>query len=81
MENQEKINPTAYVKVLDIFLDRLTVKRIIPIPYKNAVNEVLYDMDSMFDDEDNRKAFRGVIDNFKEQTNLEGWYEGEYDNR
>ena len=81
MENQEKINTTAYVKVLDIFLDRLTVKRIIPIPYKNAVNEVLYDMDSMFDDEENRKAFRGVIDNFTEQTNLEGWYEGEYDNR
>ena len=80
MEQTGKIDPTAYVKVLDIFLDRLTVKRIIPIPFGNAVNEVLYDMDTMFDDEENRKAFRGVIDNFTEQTNLKGWYEGDYDN-
>ena len=79
MEKQEKIDPTAYVKVLDIFLDRLTVKRIIPIPFGNAVNEVLFDMDTMFEDEENRKAFRGVIDNFTEQTNPKGWYEGDYD--
>jgi len=79
MEQTEKINPTAYVKAIDIFMDRLVVKRIIPIPFKDAVNQVLYDMDSMFDDDENRQAFRMVIDNFREMTNLEGWYEGEYE--
>lgn len=81
MEEKDKLNPAAYVKVLEIFLDRMMVKKIIPIPYKNALNEVLFDMDTMFEDEENRIAFRGAIENFKEQTNLQGWYEGEFDKR
>jgi hypothetical protein len=80
MEQKEKTNPTAYVKALVIFLDRLLVKKIIPIPFEDAVQQVLFDMDSMFEDEDNRQAFRKVIGKFQEMTNLEGWYEGEYDN-
>jgi len=36
-------------------------------------------MDSMFDDDENRQAFRRVMDNFREMTNLEGWYEGDYE--
>jgi len=74
-----KINPNAYLKALEIFLDRLMVKKMIPIDYKDAVDQVLFDMDNMFEDEENRKAFRDVVKNFKEVTNLEGWYEGEYD--
>jgi len=81
MEQTEKTNPTAYIKALEIFLDRLLVKKMIPIPFEDAVQQVLFDMDSMFEDEDNRQAFRRVIGNFQEMTNLEGWYEGEYDNR
>jgi len=80
MEQKEKLNPAAYVRALEIFLDRMMVKKIIPIQYENAINEVLFDMDSMFEDEENRIAFRGAIENFMEQTDLKGWYEGEYDN-
>ncbi len=77
-EKPYKLNPAAYVKVLEIFLDRLLVKKIIPIRFEDAVNQVLFDMDTMFEDEDNRKAFREVIRNFEENTDLEGWYNDEY---
>ena len=80
-ETKGKINPTAYIKAIEIFLDRLSVKKIIPIPYKDAVNQVLFDMDSMFDDDENREAFRDVIKNFTEVTDLEGWYEGKFNDR
>jgi len=80
VENKKgKINPSAYIKALEIFLDRLIVKKIIPIPYQDAVDQVLFDMDNMFEDEENRQAFRDVIKNFMEVTNLEGWYDGEFD--
>lgn len=79
MEQKEKIRPDAYIKALEIFMDRLVVKKIIPIPYGDAVNQVLFDMDSMFEDDENRQAFRNVIANFMEMTNLQGWYEGEYE--
>ena len=71
-----KPDPIIYVKVLEIFLDRMTVKKIIPIDYKNALNEVKFDMVGMFDDEENKKAFELVIKNFEEVTDLKGWYEG-----
>lgn len=77
-EKPYKLNPAAYVKVLEIFLDRLLVKKIIPIRFEDAVNQVLFDMDTMFEDEDNRKAFREVVRNFEENTDLEGWYNDEY---
>lgn len=72
---EKKIDPAVYLKALEIFLDRLLVKKIIPIPYGDAVDQVILDMESMFPDEENRKAFRGMVDNFKAQTDLEGWYE------
>ena len=71
-----KPDPIIYVKVLEIFLDRMTVKKIIPIDYKNALNEVKFEMVGMFDDEENKKAFELVIKNFEEVTDLKGWYEG-----
>jgi hypothetical protein len=76
MEQMSKPDPIIYVKVLEIFLDRMTVKKIIPIDYKNALNEVKFDMVGMFDDEENKKAFELVIKNFEEVTDLKGWYEG-----
>jgi hypothetical protein len=75
MEQISKPDPNIYVKVLEIFLDRMLVKKIIPIEYKNAINEVKFDMMSMFPDEDNRKAFESMIKNFEETTDLKGWYE------
>ena len=71
-----KPDPIIYVKVLEIFLDRMTVKKIIPIEYKNAINEVKFDMMNMFPDEENKKAFELVIKNFEEVADLKGWYEG-----
>jgi hypothetical protein len=76
MEKMSKPDPIIYVKVLEIFLDRMTVKKIIPIDYKNALNEVKFEMVGMFDDEENKKAFELVIKNFEEVTDLKGWYEG-----
>lgn len=75
MEQISKPDPNIYVKVLEIFLDRMLVKKIIPIEYKNAINEVKFDMMSMFPDEENRKAFESMIKNFEEITDLKGWYE------
>jgi hypothetical protein len=77
MEKISKPDPIIYVKVLEIFLDRMTVKKIIPIEYENAINEVKFDMVGMFDDEENKKAFESVIKNFEEVTDLKGWYEEE----
>ena len=76
MEKISKPDPSIYIKVLEIFLDRMTVKKIIPIDYNNALNEVKFDMVGMFDDEENKKAFELVIKNFEEVTDLKGWYEG-----
>lgn len=76
MEQEKKPDPNSYIKVLEIFLDRMAVKKIIPIDYQNAINEVKFDMVGMFDDEENKKAFESVIKNFEEVTDLKGWYEG-----
>ena len=75
MEQISKPDPRIYVEVLGMFLDRLIVKKIIPIEYKNAINEVKFDMMSMFDDEENKQVFESVIKNFEEVTDLKGWYE------
>jgi len=75
MEQISKPDPSIYVKVLDIFLDRMVVKKIIPIEYKNAINEVKFDMMNMFPDEENKQAFELIIKNFEEATDLKGWYE------
>ena len=70
-----KPDPSIYIKVLEIFLDRMTVKKIIPIEYKNAINEVKFDMMNMFPDEENKQAFESIIKNLEEVTDLKGWYE------
>lgn len=75
MEQISKPDPRIYVEVLGMFLDRLIVKKIIPIDYKNAINEVKFDMMNMFDDEENKQVFDLVIKNFEEVTDLKGWYE------
>ena len=75
MEKSNKPDPNSYLKVLEIFLDRMLVKKIIPIDYKNAINEVKFDMMSMFPDEENKQAFESIIKNLEEVTDLKGWYE------
>lgn len=75
MEQISKPDPRIYVEVLGMFLDRLIVKKIIPIEYKNAINEVKFDMMSMFSDEEDKQAFELIIKNFEEATDLKGWYE------
>ena len=70
-----KPDPIIYVKVLEIFLDRMIVKKIIPIEYENAINEVKFDMMNMFPDEENKQAFESIIKNLEEVTDLKGWYE------
>jgi hypothetical protein len=72
MEN--KVDPSSYLKVVELFLDRMLVKKIIPIPYENAINEVKFDMYELFPDEENKQAFDLIIKNLQEITDLEGWY-------
>ena len=52
----------------------MLVKKIIPIPYENAINEVKFDMYELFPDEENKQAFDLIIKNLQEVTDLEGWY-------
>jgi hypothetical protein len=75
MEQISKPDPNIYVKVLGMFLDRMIVKKIIPIEYENAINEVKFDMMNMFPDEENKQAFESIIKNLEEVTDLKGWYE------
>lgn len=69
----EKPNPALFLKVIDVYLQRLTVKKIIPIDFNTAKNEVFYDMvESVPDGQED--IFRKALINFELATDLEGWY-------
>jgi hypothetical protein len=42
MENIEKPNPSLFLNVMRVYLDKMIVKKIIPIEYKNAKNDFFY---------------------------------------
>lgn len=73
MENIEKPSPSLFLNVMNIYLDRMHVKKIIPIEYKNAKNEVYFDMLNLFAKED-QHIFKKALADFESITDIEGWY-------
>jgi len=69
----QKPNPSLFLQAMDIYLERLSVKKIIPIPYENARNEVYFDMINMFPQE-HQEIFKQAIKDFENITDIEEWY-------
>ena len=72
-ENIEKPNPSLFLNVMSVYLDRMLVKKIIPIEYKNAKNEVYYDMIGLIPEEQ-QDVFKKALADFESITDVEGWY-------
>lgn len=60
--HEDKPKTDLYLKVVQIFLDRMLVKKIIPIDYENALNEVVLDMTNMFEDDENKADLKELKD-------------------
>ena len=73
MENIEKPSPSLFLNVMKVYLDRMLVKKIIPIEYKFAKNEVYFDMLNLFAEED-QQIFKKALTDFESITDVEGWY-------
>ena len=73
MENIEKPSPSLFLNVMSVYLDRMLVKKIIPIDYKNAKNEVYYDMVGLIPEEQ-QDVFKKALVDFESITDVEGWY-------
>ena len=58
---------------MKVYLDRMLVKKIIPIDYKNAKNQVYLDMLDLFA-EDDQAIFKKALADFDSITDIEGWY-------
>jgi len=72
-ESIEKPNPSLFLNVMSVYLDRMLVKKIIPIEYKNAKNEVYYDMLELIPEEQ-QGVFKKALVDFESITDVEGWY-------
>lgn len=73
MENIEKPSPSLFLEAMKVYLDRMLVKKIIPIDYKNAKNQVYLDMLDLFA-EDDQAIFKKALADFDSITDIEGWY-------
>lgn len=73
MENIEKPSPSLFLEAMKVYLDRMLVKKIIPIDYKNAKNQVYLDMLDLFA-EDDQPIFKKALADFDSITDIEGWY-------
>jgi hypothetical protein len=73
MENIEKPSPSLFLNVMSVYLDRMLVKKIIPIEYKNAKNEVYYDMLDLISVYQ-QDVFKKALADFESITDVEGWY-------
>ena len=69
----EKPNPSLFLNVMSVYLDRMLVKKIIPIEYKNAKNEVYYDMLELIPEEQ-QGVFKKALVDFESITDIEDWY-------
>jgi len=72
-ESVEKPNPSLFLNVMSVYLDRMLVKKIIPIEYKNAKNEVYYDMLELIPKEQ-QDVFKKALADFESITDIEDWY-------
>jgi hypothetical protein len=72
-ESIEKPNPSLFLNVMSVYLDRMLVKKLIPIEYKNAKNEVYYDMLELIPEEQ-QNVFKKALADFESITDIEDWY-------
>jgi hypothetical protein len=72
-ESVEKPNPSLFLNVMSVYLDRMLVKKLIPIEYKNAKNEVYYDMLGLIPEEQ-QNVFKKALADFESITDIEDWY-------
>jgi hypothetical protein len=72
-ESIEKPNPSLFLNVMSVYLDRMLVKKLIPIEYKNAKNEVYYDMLELIPEEQ-QGVFKKALADFESITDIEDWY-------
>jgi hypothetical protein len=72
-ESIEKPNPSLFLNVMSVYLDRMLVKKLIPIEYKNAKNEVYYDMLGLIPEEQ-QNVFKKALADFESITDIEDWY-------
>jgi hypothetical protein len=72
----QKPNPSLFLDVMNEYLNRLTVKKIIPIEYENAKMETYYDMVRLVPLEQ-QELFKKALDDFDSITDIKGWYEDE----
>jgi len=72
-ESIENPNPSLFLNVMSVYLDRMLVKKIIPIEYKNAKNEVYYDMLELIPKEQ-QDVFKKALEDFESITDIEDWY-------
>lgn len=70
----QKPNPSLFLSVMSEYLNRLTIKKIIPIDYEQAKMQTYYDMVSLFPTE-HQDLFKTALDDFESITDIKSWYE------
>ena len=69
----QKPNPSLFLNVMNEYLNRLTLKTIIPIDYENAKMETYYDMVSLVPAEQ-QELFKKALSDFESITDIKSWY-------
>ena len=72
----QKPNPSLFLNVMKEYLNRLTIKKIIPIEYENAKMETYYDMLSLVPSEQ-QELFKKALSDFESITDIKSWYQDE----
>jgi hypothetical protein len=72
----QKPNPSLFLNVMKEYLNRLSIKKIIPIEYENAKMETYYDMLSLVPSEQ-QELFKKALSDFESITDIKSWYQDE----
>jgi len=72
----QKPNPSLFLNVMKEYLNRLSIKKIIPIEYENAKMETYYDMLSLVPSEQ-QELFKRALNDFESITDIKSWYQDE----
>jgi hypothetical protein len=71
----QKPNPSLFLSVMSEYLNRMHIKKIIPIDYEDARMQTYYDMVSLFPKE-HQELFKKALEDFESATDVKSWYEG-----
>jgi hypothetical protein len=70
----QKPNPSLFLNVMKDYLNRMTIKKIIPIDYEDAKMQTYYDMVSIVPKEQ-QELFKKALEDFENATDVRSWYE------